>query len=37
MLLELFQILAKDFRPFSVFQYITLRAVLACLTAAGRR
>jgi len=33
MLLELFQILAKDFRPFSVFQYITLRAVLACLTA----
>ena len=33
MLLELTQWLAKDIRAFSVFNYITLRAVLACLTA----
>ncbi len=33
MLLELAQYLAKDFRAFNVFGYITLRAVLACLTA----
>jgi phospho-N-acetylmuramoyl-pentapeptide-transferase len=33
MLLELAQWLAKDFRVFNVFNYITLRAVLACLTA----
>ena len=33
MLLELAQWLAKDLRVFNVFQYITLRAVLACLTA----
>ena len=33
MLLELAQWLAKDIRLFSVFNYITLRAVLACLTA----
>ena len=33
MLLELAQWLAKDVRLFSVFNYITLRAVLACLTA----
>jgi phospho-N-acetylmuramoyl-pentapeptide-transferase len=33
MLLEIAQWLAKDFRVFSVFNYITLRAVLACLTA----
>ena len=33
MLLELFQWLAKDFRAFGVFQYITLRTVLAALTA----
>ncbi len=33
MLLELAQWLAKDFRVFNVFQYITLRSVLACLTA----
>jgi phospho-N-acetylmuramoyl-pentapeptide-transferase len=33
MLLELAQWLAKDIRVFNVFQYITLRAVLACLTA----
>ena len=33
MLLELFQWLARDFRVFSVFNYITLRAVLATLTA----
>ena len=33
MLLELAQWLAKDIRAFSVFNYITLRAVLACLTA----
>ncbi len=33
MLLELSQWLAKDYRFFSVFNYITLRAVLATLTA----
>ena len=33
MLLELAQLLAKDIRAFNVFSYITLRAVLACLTA----
>ncbi len=33
MLLELFQWLAKDIRAFSVFQYITLRTVLAAMTA----
>jgi len=33
MLLELFQWLAKDVRAFNVFGYITLRAVLATLTA----
>jgi phospho-N-acetylmuramoyl-pentapeptide-transferase len=33
MLLELAQWLAKDIRAFSVFNYITLRAVLACLSA----
>jgi phospho-N-acetylmuramoyl-pentapeptide-transferase len=33
MLLELAQWLAKEFRVFSVFSYITLRAVLATLTA----
>src|SRR5712691_7294239 len=33
MLLELAQWLAKDLRVFNVFNYITLRAVLACLTA----
>ena len=33
MLLELAQYLAKDVRAFNVFGYITLRAVLACLTA----
>ena len=32
MLLELAQWLAKDFRAFNVFSYITLRAVLATLT-----
>jgi phospho-N-acetylmuramoyl-pentapeptide-transferase len=32
-LLELAQWLAKDIRAFNVFGYITLRAVLACLTA----
>jgi phospho-N-acetylmuramoyl-pentapeptide-transferase len=32
MLLELAQWLAKDVRAFNVFNYITLRAVLACLT-----
>ncbi|MCC7486974.1 MAG: phospho-N-acetylmuramoyl-pentapeptide-transferase [Burkholderiales bacterium] len=32
-LLELAQLLAKDVRAFNVFGYITLRAVLACLTA----
>ena len=35
MLLELAQWLAKDIRAFNVFNYITLRAVLACLTALG--
>jgi phospho-N-acetylmuramoyl-pentapeptide-transferase len=33
MLLELAQWLAKDVRLFNVFSYLTLRAVLACLTA----
>src|SRR5262244_3707277 len=33
MLLELAQWIAKDVRLFNVFQYITLRSVLACLTA----
>jgi phospho-N-acetylmuramoyl-pentapeptide-transferase len=33
MLLELAQWLAKEVRVFNVFTYITLRAVLACLTA----
>jgi phospho-N-acetylmuramoyl-pentapeptide-transferase len=33
MLLELAQFLARDVRAFNVFNYITLRAVLACLTA----
>jgi phospho-N-acetylmuramoyl-pentapeptide-transferase len=33
MLLELAQWLAKDVRLFNVFGYITLRAVLACMTA----
>jgi phospho-N-acetylmuramoyl-pentapeptide-transferase len=33
MLLEIAQWLAKDVRLFNVFNYITLRAVLACLTA----
>ncbi|MCC6472876.1 MAG: phospho-N-acetylmuramoyl-pentapeptide-transferase, partial [Burkholderiales bacterium] len=33
MLLELTQWLADDVRAFNVFGYITLRAVLACLTA----
>jgi phospho-N-acetylmuramoyl-pentapeptide-transferase len=33
MLLEFAQWLAKDLRVFNVFNYITLRAVLACLTA----
>src|SRR5450830_1712291 len=33
MLLELAQYLARDIRAFNVFGYITLRAVLACLTA----
>ena len=33
MLLDLAQWLAKDVRAFNVFNYITLRAVLACLTA----
>ena len=33
MLLELAQWLAKDVRLFNVFNYITLRSVLACLTA----
>jgi phospho-N-acetylmuramoyl-pentapeptide-transferase len=32
-LLDLAQWLASDYRAFSVFNYITLRAVLACLTA----
>ena len=35
MLLELAQWLAKDIRAFNVFNYITLRAVMACLTALG--
>ncbi|MCE2985605.1 MAG: phospho-N-acetylmuramoyl-pentapeptide-transferase [Burkholderiales bacterium] len=33
MLLELFQWLAQDYRAFSVFNYLTLRAVLATMTA----
>ncbi|HXV11113.1 MAG TPA: phospho-N-acetylmuramoyl-pentapeptide-transferase [Burkholderiales bacterium] len=33
MLLELAQLLAREVRAFNVFNYITLRAVLACLTA----
>src|SRR4030081_3952422 len=33
MLLEIAQWLGKDVRVFTVFNYITLRAVLACLTA----
>jgi phospho-N-acetylmuramoyl-pentapeptide-transferase len=33
MLLEIAQWLARDIRLFNVFNYITLRAVLACLTA----
>ena len=33
MLLELFQYLAKEYRVFNVFQYITLRTVLAAMTA----
>src|SRR5437899_12935252 len=33
MLLELANWLAKDVRLFNVFNYLTLRAVLACLTA----
>jgi phospho-N-acetylmuramoyl-pentapeptide-transferase len=33
MLLELAQWLARDIRAFNVFSYITLRAVLSCLTA----
>ena len=33
MLLELAQWLARDFRGFNVFGYITLRAVLATMTA----
>jgi len=33
MLLELFQWLAQDYRGFNVFNYITLRAVLATMTA----
>src|SRR5215472_15705621 len=33
MLLEIAQLLARDVRLFNVFQYITLRSVLACLTA----
>ena len=33
MLLALTQWLAQDVRAFNVFQYITLRAVLATLTA----
>ena len=33
MLLELAQWLSAEFRAFAVFNYITLRAVLACLTA----
>jgi len=33
MLLEFAQWLARDVRLFNVFNYITLRAVLACMTA----
>jgi len=33
MLLELARLLAQDIRGFNVFNYITLRAVLACMTA----
>jgi phospho-N-acetylmuramoyl-pentapeptide-transferase len=33
MLLELFQLLAQDIRAFNVFNYLTLRAVLAAATA----
>ena len=33
MLLWLTELLAKDVRAFNVFQYLTLRAVLACMTA----
>ena len=33
MLLDFAQWLARDVRLFNVFNYITLRAVLACLTA----
>ena len=33
MLLELAQWLGKEYRVFNVFNYITLRAVLACMTA----
>ncbi len=33
MLLALFQWLSQDYRAFGVFNYITLRAVMACLTA----
>ena len=35
MLLELAQYFSKDFRALNVFNYITLRAVLACLTSLG--
>ena len=35
MLFYLFQLLATDYRGFGVFQYITLRGVLATLTALG--
>ena len=37
MLLALTQWLAQDVRAFNVFQYITLRAVLATLTASRSR
>ena len=33
MLLWLAEVLAKDVRAFNVFGYLTLRAVLACMTA----
>ena len=33
MLLEIAQWLAREVRLFNVFSYITLRAVLSCLTA----
>ena len=33
MLLWLTELLAKDVRAFNVFGYLTLRAVLACMTA----